>query len=95
MTDRQRLARQLQKIRRELDQAAEQVDRLARALAEHDDATLALVGQAEIAELAGVRPGSVGVMAARGQLPAPVAELRMGRVWLRSDIDLWLAGRKS
>lgn len=81
----------LQQVRRELDEAASQVDRLARALAKD---RLQLMGQAEIGEAVGEKSSTVGVWVTRGQLPEPVAQLACGRVWLKADIDAWIKTRK-
>lgn len=48
-----------------------------------------LVGLAEIAELLQVRAGTVAQWRHRGLLPPPTAELRMGPVWTRGEIELW------
>lgn len=93
MSQRERLAAQLQKVRKELDEVAGQVDVLAKALAKPEPERLDLVGQAEIAEMAGTKSSTVGVWVTRGLLPAPVAQLKCGRVWLRSDIEAWLKRR--
>jgi prophage regulatory protein len=56
-----------------------------------DDADLDLVGSAEIAEMLGVSKQRVNQMAADPNypFPRPVAQLRAGRVWRRSDIMDW------
>jgi len=46
-----------------------------------------LLGQAEIAQLLGWDARKVGVYASRPGFPAPVATLRMGRIWRRADIE--------
>lgn len=82
----------LRRVRRELDEAAEHIERLARDL-ERAPVKVArnsqLVGAAEIAELTGLSKVNVRVMTSRGQLPEPVAELSCGRIWLRADIVQW------
>lgn len=66
---------------------------------DRDDLAHELVGVAEITEILGVARGSArAYMAGRhprgiGAPPPPVAELQMGRVWLRSEIELWAFGR--
>ena len=94
MTQRARLAAQLQRVRKELDEVAGHVDSLAKALAEPrpvdgDD----LVGQAEVAAMAGTKSSTVGVWVSRGKLPEPVATLACGRIWLKRDIEVWLKSR--
>lgn len=42
-----------------------------------------------IADLLGVSKQRAQQLAAADKLPEPVAELRIGRVWLRSDIEKW------
>ncbi|UUW91753.1 helix-turn-helix transcriptional regulator [Pimelobacter simplex] len=42
-----------------------------------------------IAELLGVSKQRVQQLAAAGKLPEPHADLRIGRVWLRADIEKW------
>lgn len=54
---------------------------------------LELVSVAEIAALAGVKPGTVIKWRQRGLLPAPVATLQAGNIWRRRDIERWLAER--
>lgn len=49
-----------------------------------------LVGVAEIAELAGVSRQRVIVLAKRLGFPAPVVELRMGKVWKANQVKRWL-----
>lgn len=95
MSEKQRIAQRLQRVRRELAEVGEQVERLARDLAKPDPTTsnLQLLGQAEVATLAGVQSSTVGVWVTRGKLPPPIAELACGRIWLKSDIDDWLARR--
>jgi hypothetical protein len=94
MSQRERLAAQLQRVRKELDEVAGHVDTLAKALAEPEPVKLDLVGQAEVAKLAGVKSSTVGVWVTRGLLPEPVAKLACGRIWATSDIKLWLKHRR-
>ena len=42
-----------------------------------------------IAELIGVSKQRAQQLAAAGKLPAPTADLRIGRVWLREDVERW------
>jgi len=51
-----------------------------------------LMGPAEIAQLLGVTQGRVSQLARDyDDFPAPVAELAIGRVWKRSDVEAWVA----
>ena len=93
MSQRERLAAQLQRVRKELDEVAGQVDGLAKALAEPEPVVLDLVGQAEIGEMVGVKSSTIGVWVTRGKLPEPVATLACGRVWLRGDVEAGLKTR--
>jgi predicted DNA-binding transcriptional regulator AlpA len=52
-----------------------------------------LVGAHEIRELLGVSRQRVHQLTRRSQFPAPVADLAQGKVWLRDDIDAWIAQR--
>jgi prophage regulatory protein len=56
--------------------------------------TLRLVGAHEIRELLGVSRQRVHQLTRRCDFPAPVAELSRGKVWLRDDIDAWIAQRE-
>jgi uncharacterized protein YuzE len=56
----------------------------------------ALVGVKEAASIAGVqRSNFVRDMASREDFPAPVCELSTGRVWLRSQVEAYLATHRS
>ena len=48
-----------------------------------------LMDMQAIAELLGVSKQRVQQLAAAGKLPEPTAELSIGRVWLRTDIETW------
>lgn len=54
-----------------------------------------LMGAAEIGALLGVSRQRVNQLAGRADFPAPVAVLAMGKVWLREDVELWVASRAS
>ena len=49
-----------------------------------------MVGQNEIAELAGVALVTVRKWRQRHAFPAPVSRLAIGPVWLRTDVEDWL-----
>ncbi len=53
-----------------------------------------LVGVKEAAALAGVRrPNFIRDYADRPDFPAPIAELATGRLWLRSQVEQYVAAR--
>jgi predicted DNA-binding transcriptional regulator AlpA len=88
-------ATRLRRVRRELDECAEQVDRLANALdkAPTITAKTALVSINEIAAMTGIKPSTLRTMHTRKQLPTPIAQLAIGAVWLRKDIRSWAIAR--
>jgi hypothetical protein len=93
VTEQTKLAKRLDKVRRELDAVSEHLAALASditASAPATTGTVDLVGVTEVAALAGVKPNTVAVWAKRGKLPAPAAELQAGRIWHRADIVRWL-----
>ena len=50
------------------------------------------MGTAEIAQLLGVSHARVSQLARDYEdFPAPAAELAIGRVWKRSDVEAWVA----
>lgn len=52
---------------------------------------IGLVGQAEIAERAGVKPNTIRVWLRRhADFPKPAAELAMGPVWFWEDVRPWV-----
>jgi predicted DNA-binding transcriptional regulator AlpA len=55
---------------------------------------LDLVGVAEIAMELNISRGQVSRWALRDDFPAPVARLRMGPIWMRSDVQAWAKQRK-
>ena len=79
----------LRAIRRELDEVAEHIERLAAASPD----AIELVGLAEVAVLAGVGRGLVKSWRHRGNMPEPVAELACGTIWLKADIEEWLRSK--
>jgi len=84
----------LRRIRRELDEVAEQLDRLATAIEpELLDGKIELVGMQEVEKLAGVARSTLRQWKLRGKLPEPAAELACGTVWLKADIEQWLRSR--
>jgi len=44
-----------------------------------------LIGPGEIAEILQVHPGHVSRLRKQGRIPAPIAELKDGPVWLRAQ----------
>lgn len=55
-----------------------------------------LVCQAEIAEMAGVRDSAVSNWRNRDiGFPLPHVTLRLGSLWLREEVETWLAERAS
>ena len=55
-----------------------------------------LVGVKEAAQLAGIRRSNfVRDLASRSDFPAPVCELAMGRIWLRSQVEDYLRAREA
>lgn len=56
-----------------------------------------MVAVAEIARMLGVSRQRVHQMLAAGDFPEPIAELAVGRVWRRADVEAWArkTGRRS
>lgn len=54
---------------------------------------LGVVGLAEIAELLGISKRTATRYTARDDFPEPAAELSMGPIWLRAEVERW--SRKS
>ncbi len=54
-----------------------------------------LMGTREIAERLGLCRQRVQQLADRSDFPAPYQELRMGRVWWRSEVEAWIRGWRS
>lgn len=52
-----------------------------------------LLGIFEIAELTGLRRGTVDVLRHRGQLPEPDLTVSHNPAWYRSTIETWWAAR--
>lgn len=83
-------AEALRQVRRELDAAAEYIERLADEVeATGTGRVPPLVGVSEIAEITGMSPAAIKMRKRRRRLPSPVAELAMGAIWLRADIEHW------
>lgn len=66
---------------------------LAQALWDTRFMKLRLMSRPEIAELLDVSDARVRQLDAEGRLPEPVAELRVGRIWLAEDVEAWAAER--
>jgi len=79
----------LRRIRAELDEVGEQLERLASASEPLLEGSL--VGSHEVELMAGIPRSTLRSRKQQGKLPAPVAELRCGSIWLRADIERWLA----
>jgi len=54
----------------------------------------AIVGIAEIAEMAGIPRSTVRSLGTRGQLPEPQVVLACGPIWKRSVIERWIKRRE-
>jgi hypothetical protein len=89
MSEQKNLAKRLREARRELDEVAEYLERIATDISETTPVELELVGQAEAAALLGITSNTFAVYVSRGLVPEPVARLACGRVWLRSQIAAW------
>lgn len=48
-----------------------------------------IVGATEIAEMLGVSRQRVQQLAATPAFPAPVAQLKIGKIWLLADVERW------
>ena len=55
-----------------------------------DRGQLRLMGMAEIAERLRLSRERASQLANRRDFPEPVARLKMGQVWLASDVDEWV-----
>ena len=56
---------------------------------------LQLMGAAEIQECLGVSRQRTYIIISRRDFAAPVATLKMGQVWLRSDVEAWVAEKRT
>lgn len=54
---------------------------------------LELLSASEVATLLGVDRKTVNAYHSRGRLPAPVAVLAVGPIWLKTDIERWARAR--
>lgn len=90
-----RVAAQLQRARRELDEAAEWLDRIASEVlaSETPPAAVELLGSRELADYLGLQPGTIVKYRQRGTLPEPVAVLACGPIWLKQDVERWASQR--
>lgn len=52
---------------------------------------LELMGAAEIQERLQISRQRAYILINRRDFPAPVATLKMGSVWLKSDVEAWIA----
>ncbi|WP_433688980.1 helix-turn-helix transcriptional regulator [Micromonospora carbonacea] len=55
---------------------------------------LELMGAAEIQERLGVSRQRAYILINRRDFPPPVATLRMGNVWLKSDVEAWIVEKR-
>jgi prophage regulatory protein len=53
-----------------------------------------LMGAREIENRLGVSRQRVQQLVARPDFPAPYDELAMGKVWLREDVERWIAAHR-
>lgn len=51
-----------------------------------------LMGAGEISERLCLSRQRVQQLAERDDFPVPFADLKMGRIWWRQDVELWIAG---
>jgi hypothetical protein len=75
------------RIRKDLTRAMRLLEEVEREVVVYMDGDLDLVGLAEAAEVLGVAPGVVSSRRARGAFPEPIATLKCGPIWHRSDIE--------
>jgi prophage regulatory protein len=54
-----------------------------------------LLGQREIAALSGIEFSKLRTWVHRGKLPEPFVVLSLGPIWLRADVERWIAERAS
>ena len=88
MTKKQ-LATRLRKVRRELDECAEWVERLAAEVDVEPAPEVELLGMSEAAEASGLQYRTFQQRYTRGTAPAPIAMLACGPIWARDDIVRW------
>ena len=92
MSEQKALARRLDGLRRELDECAEWLGRIAKDV-EPGEHELQLGGVTEIAAMLGVKTDTIQKWRARGIMPEPVAQLSCGAIWLTKDVEQWAARR--
>jgi predicted DNA-binding transcriptional regulator AlpA len=88
MTKKQLSAR-LRKVRRELDECSEWIERLADDVDTPTTGKVALLGMTEAAEVSGLQYRTFQQRYTRGTTPTPVAVLACGPIWARADIERW------
>jgi hypothetical protein len=74
-------------IRKDLTKAMRLLEDIEREVVVYMDGDLDLVGLTEAAEVLGVTPGTISSRRSRGTFPTPVADLKCGPIWHRSDIE--------
>ena len=85
MTKKQ-LAARLRTVRRELDECAEWVERLAAEVDAEPESEMTLVGLQEAAALSGLPYRTFQQRYNRGTVPPPLAVLACGPIWDAADI---------
>jgi len=88
MTKKQLSAR-LRRVRRELDECAEWIERLADDVETPTVGTVTLLGVKEAAELSGLPYRTFQQRYTRGTTPTPLAVLSCGPIWSREQITRW------
>ena len=53
-----------------------------------------LYGAAEIQERLGISRQRTYILISRRDFPAPAATLKMGNVWLKADVEAWIAEKR-
>lgn len=88
MTKKQLSAR-LRKVRRELDECSEWIERLADDVDTPTSGTVKLLGMKEAAEASSLPYSAFQQRYTRGTTPTPIAVLACGPIWDRADIVRW------
>ncbi|GGM27824.1 hypothetical protein GCM10012279_53020 [Micromonospora yangpuensis] len=59
-----------------------------------DRVVFELMGAAEIQERLGISRQRTYILINRRDFPAPIATLKMGSVWLKADVERWIAEKR-